>query len=118
MNEDKIKILFKQLNLSQEEQDKYKDLSLDKVKVNEKLGSWTFVLKANSILPLTDYVFLSEGCRKAFQDIKIVNICILPINKTNDYFNDYYSYALNNCKDILVFAPIFKDSLIAFLKLR
>ena len=112
MNEDKIKILFKQLNLSQEEQDKYKDLSLDKVKVNEKLGSWTFVLKANSILPLTDYVFLSEGCRKAFLDIKIVNICILPINKTNDYFNDYYSYALNNCKDILVFAPIFKDSLI------
>ena len=112
MNEDKIKILFKQLNLTEEEIEKYKNLGLEKVKVNEKNGSWTFVLKNDTNLPLSDYQLLEYKSRDAFENIKIVNINIDPINEDYSHFNDYLSYALKQVKDILVFAPIYIDSVI------
>ena len=112
MEEDKIKILFKQLQLTKEEQEKFSSLKLEKVKVNEKAGSWIFVLKSDKVLELEDYKFLASKSEIAFRDIKKVIISILPDEKDNTLLKDYLGYALTQVKDILAFAPIFQDSLI------
>ena len=112
MEEDKIKILFKQLRLTEEEINKFSYLSLNKVKVNEKANSWTFVLNSEGVLPLEDYKLLKEKSEKAFKDIKYVSICIEPSVKDTSLLEEYFRYVLTNVKDILAFAPIFQDSLI------
>ena len=83
MKEDKIKILFKQLQLTEEEQEKFSSLKLEKVKVNEKAGSWIFVLRSDKVLDLEDYKFLTSKSEVAFRDIKKVIISILPNEKDN-----------------------------------
>ena len=112
MKEDKIKILFKQLKLTEEEEKKLSFLSLSKVKVNEKVGSWIFVLKSEKVLEVNDYKLLEEKLEIAFKDIKHVSICIEPVTKDNSLLKEYFCYALTKVKDILAFAPIFQDSLI------
>ena len=72
MTENKIKILFEQINLDFETQDKLKDMYLDKVKVNEKNGSWTFVLNNPDVLELEDYKKLEDLASVAFNNIKKV----------------------------------------------
>jgi len=112
MEENKINILFKQINLDEETRQRLSDLSLEKVKVNEKQGSWTFVLKSKEILSLEDYKLLTDKSRSAFRNIKNVSICINPEAINYDYLKDYFSYALTEVKDILIFSSIFQDNLI------
>ena len=55
MEENKIKILFDQINLDVETRNRLNEVTLEKVKVNEKNGSWTFILNSKEILELNDY---------------------------------------------------------------
>ena len=109
---DKINILFDQINLDQETKERLSTLSLDKVKVNEKTGSWTFVLNSKNILAVDDYHKLRILSEQAFKSIKKVIISIQAVNIDNNLLEDYYRYALQDVKDILVFSSIFEDSLI------
>ena len=96
MTEDKIKILFDQIKLDQETIDKLVDVKLEKVKVNEKNGSWTFVLESPNVLDIEDYRKLDELTRNAFTNIKHTYIEIIPKYKDFDKLKDYYDYALEN----------------------
>ena len=42
--ENKINILFQQINLDYDTRNRFQNMILDKVKINEKNGSWTFVI--------------------------------------------------------------------------
>ena len=112
MQENKIKILFEQINLDNDTRNKLDKMLLNKVKVNEKVGSWTFILNNPDILDLEDYIKLEEKAKSAFQNIKEVYIQIVPDNKTKTKLKEYYLYALEKVKDKLLFAPIFSDNLI------
>ena len=111
MQEDKIKILFDQINLDLETRKKLKDMSLDKVKVNEKNATWTFVLKYDSVLDIDDYIKLEELGNHAFRNIKKVYFEIVPKFKDLTKLKDYYNYALSKLKNVLVFSDIFNDRL-------
>ena len=111
MNEDKIKILFDQINLDSETREKLKDMSLDKVKVNEKNATWTFVLKYDSVLDIEDYIKLEELGNHAFKNIKKVYFEIVPKFKDLTKLEDYYNYALSKLKNVLVFSDIFNNRL-------
>ena len=86
---------------------------LEKVKVNEKNGSWTFILTNPDILDLEDYKRLEELSKLAFRKIKEVYLQIIPTNKTLTKLKEYYLYALENVKDKLLFASIFSDNLVS-----
>ena len=111
MKEDKIKILFEQINLDSETKEKLKDMSLDKVKVNEKNATWTFVLKNDSILDIEDYIKLEELGNHAFKNIKKVYFEIVPKFKDLTKLQDYYNYALAKLKNVLIFSDIFNNRL-------
>lgn len=112
MDKEKILILFDQIGLDEQEREKFKNLSLVKVKVNEKNGSWTFVLENDDVLPLGDYQLLESKTQEAFQNIKEVRIEITPKHKSFQFLQEYYEYALDQVKKLLVYAPIFKDCLL------
>ena len=111
MTEDKIKILFDQIKLDQETIDKLADVKLEKVKVNEKNGSWTFVLDSPNVLDISDYRKLDELTCIAFNNIKHTYIEIIPKYKDFDKLKDYYSYALEKLEDVLLFSSIYSDRL-------
>lgn len=112
MEKEKIQILFDQIGLEQIEREMLKDLSLVKVKVNERNGSWTFVLESKDVLELKKYKMLEEKTRKAFENIKEIWIEITPKQKSFDTLQEYYEYALEQVKKILIYAPIFKNCLL------
>ncbi len=112
MNQDKISILFEQIGLEEQEKERLKDLSLVKVKVNEKNGSWTFVLESKDVLRLEEYQLLEEKTKNAFQNIKEVRIEITPKHKSFDLLQEYYEYALEKVRELLIYALIFKDCLL------
>ena len=111
MSEDKTKILFEQINLDLETRNKLKNMSLDKVKVNEKNATWTFVLKYDSVLDIEDYIKLEELGNHAFKNIKKVYFEIVPKFKDLTKLEDYYNYALSKLKNVLVFSDIFNNRL-------
>lgn len=112
MEKEKIQILFEQLRLTEEEKNRFSDLSLVKVKVNEQNSSWTFVLESNDVLSLEDYQLLEEKAIQAFTSIKKVRIEITPKYKNFNRLQEYYEYALEEVKKILIYAPIFKNCLL------
>ncbi len=112
MKENKIQILFQQLKLSEQEIEKFQDLSLVKVKVNEENSSWTFVLESKDVLDLEDYKFLEGKAKETFHHIDKVRLEITPKYKSFDKLQAYYEYALNQLKEQLIYAPIFADCLI------
>lgn len=112
MQENKIKILFDQINLDDDTRSRLSEMLLEKVKVNEKNKSWTFVLNSPEILDLEDYKRLENLCKYAFTNIKDVYIQIIPVVKNLNKLKEYYQYALENTKDILIFSNIFNDNLI------
>ena len=56
--ENKINILFQQINLDYDTRNRFQNMILDKVKINEKNGSWTFVIHNPEILDINDYKHL------------------------------------------------------------
>ncbi|MDD6223657.1 MAG: exonuclease domain-containing protein, partial [bacterium] len=112
MSENRIHVLFDQIKLESEIREKLTNAVLEKVKVNEKNGSWTFVIQTETILSLADYQTLLERSINAFQNIKKVNICIHPFTTNHELLKDYFRYALEQCKDVLIFSKIFEDALI------
>lgn len=74
----KINILFDQIHLDQEIRNNLSEMVLEKVKVNEKNGSWTFVLKNPTILDCSDYQILEDLSIKTFSNIKHIFIQIVP----------------------------------------
>ena len=112
MEENKIKILFDQINLDAETRKRLNEVTLEKLKVNEKNGSWTFVLDSKEVLNLEDYKTLVKLSNHAFRNIKEVYIQIVPTIKSKDKLKEYYQYALEEVKDILMFSSIFNDNLL------
>jgi len=112
MNKEKIQILFEQIGLDEKEKEMFQDLSLVKVKVDEKNCSWTFVLESPCVLNLEQYQLLEKKTKEAFFNIKKVQIEITPKYKNYDLLQDYYEYALNQVRELLVYALIFKDCLL------
>ena len=113
MQENKIQILFDQIHLDSDTRERLSSMLLEKVKVNEKNGSWTFVLTNPEILSLDDYKHLVELACHAFRNIKEVYIQIIPTVEDLTKLKDYYQYALEQCKDILLFASVFNDNLVS-----
>ncbi len=111
MQENKIKILFDQIGLDEVTRNRFSDMLLEKVKVNEKNRSWTFVLSNPNILELADYQRLETLTKQAFSSIKEVYLQIIPRMKSLQKLKEYYRYALENTKDLLVFSSIFEDNL-------
>ena len=109
--EDKIKILFKQLNLSDSLQEKLNELKLEKVKVNEKDGSWTFVLNSPDILDIEDYKVLEEQAVTAFNKVKKVYFEIVPKHADKNKLEEYYNYALKKLHNIISFSDIYSNRL-------
>ena len=112
MQENKINILFQQINLDYDTRNRFQNMILDKVKINEKNGSWTFVIHNPEILDINDYKHLVELSEHSFSNVKKVYIQIVSDTKDLKKLKDYYLYALDKCKDILLFSSIFNDSLI------
>ena len=110
--DDKIKILFNQINLDEEYQQHLNSLKLKTVIVSEKENSWTFVIESEDILNENDYAIIDKLVKEAFENIHIVKIQIQPKNIDNKKVKDYYNYALNKCKNILTISNIFSDSLL------
>ncbi len=110
--DDKIKILFNQINLDEEYQQHLNSLKLKTVIVSEKENSWTFVIESEDILNENDYAIIDKLAKEAFENIHIVKIQIQPKNIDNKKVKDYYNYALNKCKSILTISNIFSDSLL------
>ena len=109
--DNKINILFEQLKLDSDTINKLSDLTLDKVKVNEKNSSYTFVLNSNDILDLDLYKLLEEKAIRAFKNVKHIYFEIIPKNKTNKYLEEYYLYSLSKLTNIVLFSSIFNDRL-------
>ena len=109
--QDKINVLFDNIKLDNDTRNKLKDVALDKVKVNEKNKSWTFVLKSESLLDIEDYKKINESAKGAFPNVSYVYFEIIPKFKNIDKLKDYYDYALEELKEKIVFADIFKDRL-------
>ena len=109
--DNKISVLFDQLNLDRELREKLSDIKLEKVKVNEKDGSWTFVLESNNILDIEDYKLLEEKAGIAFKNIKKVYFEIVPKHETKEKLEEYYNYALTKLHTMLSFSNIFNDRL-------
>ena len=110
--ENKINILFQQINLDYDTRNRFQNMILDKVKINEKNGSWTFVIHNPEILDINDYKHLVELSEHSFSNVKKVYIQIVSDTKDLKKLKDYYLYALDKCKDILLFSSIFNDSLL------
>ena len=108
---DKTVILFDQLNLDSTLREKLSDLKLEKVKVNEKDGSWTFVLESNEILDLEDYKTLEDKASIAFKNIKKIYFEIVPKHEQKEKLEEYYNYALTRLHTMLSFSNIFNDRL-------
>lgn len=112
MEENKINILFNQIKLDSDTKERLSDMFLDKIKVNNKNKSWTFVIKCRETIDINDYINLVNLSNNAFHNVKDVFIQIVPEKKDLTKLNDYYLYALSKCKDILLFSSIFNDSLL------
>ena len=110
--ENKINILFQQINLDYDTRNRFQNMILDKVKINEKNGSWTFVIHNPEILDINDYKHLVELSEHSFSNVKKVYIQIVSDTKDLKKLKDYYLYALDKCKDILLFSSNFNDSLL------
>ena len=110
--ENKINILFQQINLDYDTRNRFQNMILDKVKINEKNGSWTFIIHNPEILDINDYKHLVELSEHSFSNVKKVYIQIVSDTKDLKKLKDYYLYALDKCKDILLFSSIFNDSLL------
>ena len=110
--ENKINILFQQINLDYDTRNRFQNMILDKVKINEKNGSWTFVIHNPEILDINDYKHLVELSEHSFSNVKKVYVQIVSDTKDLKKLKDYYLYALDKCKDILLFSSIFNDSLL------
>ena len=108
---EKIQILFEQMKLSDEKKELYKTMTLDSVVVDNKNDSWNFLIKNDTNLKLDDYIYFDNSLKEAFNNIKNVSFKLLPDIKDFNLINDYYVYALDLCKDKLLVANIFKDSL-------
>ncbi|MDD3241621.1 MAG: PolC-type DNA polymerase III [Bacilli bacterium] len=109
--EDKIQILFRQLKLDNEHIEKFKDLSLKKVIVNQKHNIWTFVIVSPSLLELDDYILFDKKAKEAFNNIREVYIKIESDKQEKEKVLEYYNFILDKCKKTLLIANIFSDSL-------
>ena len=85
MKENKIKVLFDQIHLDDNTRNKLSEMLLEKVKVNEKNSSWTFVLINPEVLELEDYQKLEMLAKTSFQNIKEVYLQIVPTNKSFNF---------------------------------
>jgi len=107
----KIKILFEQMNLNNEEQQRYQNLELIEVNIDRKEGLWVFVIKSPEVL-LKDYFFLFEDkLKEAFKNIKTVKLRIIPTIKDNNKLLDYYPKIIEQLQVISPLASLFLDNL-------
>ena len=108
---DKIKVLFDKLNLDDSLRLKLKTMTLEKVLVNEKNSSWTFILDFEENLDLEDYKALDLNSKEAFPNVENIYFKIVPKHVDKTKLIDYYKYALVKCEDIISFADIYSDRL-------
>lgn len=109
--DEKIKILFSQIHLPEEYQERWKDFVLKEVQVSTKEESWTFVISTREILPKEEYEVFEKLTEEAFQNIRRVYLKIEPEKVEEEKIEDYYDYALDHAKDLLAVAHIFSESL-------
>ena len=86
----KIKILFDQLNLTEEEKNKYQNLELIEVDVDRNQGLWAFLIKSPEVLLKDDFFLLDDKLKNAFKNIKNVKLKIIPEEKDITRLFEYY----------------------------
>lgn len=108
----KMKILFDQMKLTEDERDKYSNLELIEVDVNRTNGLWVFVVKAPEVFPCDDFFFLENRLINTFLNIKNVSLRLVVENPNLDVLKEYYSKIIEELQGSNPLAFLFLDNLI------
>ncbi len=109
--DEKIKILFEQIHLEDEEIiSLFQNAVLKNVIVHQKDESWTFVIEVDDVLDSEIYFRLETQMEEGF--VKKTRLEIEPRNKSLEKASSYFEKTLERVKPYLPVALNFKDSLI------
>ncbi len=109
--DEKIKILFEQIHLENEEIiSLFQNAVLKNVIVHQKDESWTFVIEVGEVLDSEIYFGLETQMEEGF--VKKTRLEIVPRNKSLEKAPSYFEKTLERVKPYLPVALNFKDSLI------
>ena len=107
----KIKILFDQLNLTEEEKNKYQNLELIEVDVDRNQGLWAFLIKSPEVLLKDDFFLLDDKLKNVFKNIKNVKLKIIPEEKDITRLFEYYPKIIEELQSINPLANLFIENL-------
>lgn len=107
--EEKLQLLLKQLQLSEDVIEKYFQSSeLDKLEVYKKTKTWHFHIKLKHILPVHVYQLFLAALKESFQQIASVDVSLSTENKDYDEQTicDYWQFFIQSIPDL---SPAYKD---------
>jgi DNA polymerase III alpha subunit (gram-positive type) len=84
---------------------------LNSVEVSDKDDSWNFIINSDTNIKLDDYIYFNNKLKETFIRIKNVSFSLVVTKIDYNLINEYYQYILDLCKEKLIIANIFKDSL-------
>ncbi|MBE6149371.1 MAG: PolC-type DNA polymerase III [Firmicutes bacterium] len=106
---DKLDILLKQVNLSEDHYTFFNGAKLDKIIGNKDKTHYQFILTIPNILPIDTYIEFKKGLKQAFKNYK-VSIHFNSINKDYDKIKDYYEYLIKENMKEYPLLEMFMDS--------
>ena len=107
--DNKLSILLKQVNLSEEDSVFFDGAKLEKIIGNKEKTSYQFILTIPNILPIDTYIAFKNGLKQAFKAYK-VSVHFNSINKDYDKIKDYYEYLIKENMKEYPLLEMFMDS--------
>lgn len=107
--QDKLNDLFVKINLDEEDKKYFSDAKLEKVMVNTKDDSWSFIIKTKEVLPVDVYDRLLKLLNSSFDNIKRSYLTIVPDKVDFSLVGDYFKYIISTLKKSSNMLSIFED---------
>ncbi len=108
---DKMMILLQQLHMEEEYISSFNDASLEKVIVDKKKNSWTFLIHNKSTFPISIIERFEEKLKYAFQNIRETDYSLSIDHVDNRFVLEYYKFILSKLKSKLFLSTMFVDNL-------
>ncbi len=90
--QDKLQILFEQINFPKEEQEYFKKAVLTRIIGNHARDTYHFVIEMDSILPPHVFGMLKEAMKQGFPTIRKTVLTIVNHGTLEPHLKDYYTY--------------------------
>lgn len=107
--QEKLKMLFKQIELNGESYKYFDNASLDKIVLYDENNIWEFVIKVTSNIPMFLYNEILEKLTITFATCKKIVLTISVDSNNNDYLEEYFNNIIDTlCNDNARY-NVFKD---------